>query len=280
METVAIVGAGLIGASFGLALRKAGFQGKIVGVSSPRAVAEAKTAGAIDSAATLEKAGGSSDLIYLSQPVDRIAETLPLIARFARPGALITDAGSVKATIVKTAATLPDISFIGGHPLAGKEVRGAASADADLFRGRPYVLTPRQGPPSEHETTFRTYLDRMGAHIVELAAEEHDSATAFTSHLPQLLSTTLASTLEGQKNENFRSVFGPGLLDMTRLAMSSPELWTAIFSNNRENVLQALDAFTASLAQVRKALIDCSLEEQFLSGRSFAASLRTSKRIE
>jgi prephenate dehydrogenase len=120
----------------------------------------------------------------------------------------------------------------------------------------------------------------MGALIVELTAEEHDRATAYTSHLPQLLSTALASTLQRQKNDNFERVFGPGLLDMTRLALSSPELWTAILANNRENVVQALDTFTGCLAQVRKALIECSLDDQFLSGRAFAESLRTSKRIE
>ena len=280
METVAIVGAGLIGASFGLALRKAGFQGELVGVSSPGAIEEAKAAGAISSSATLEEAANAADLIYLSQTVDRIMETLPKLARCARPGALITDAGSVKTTIVKTAAALPGISFIGGHPLAGKEVRGAAAADPDLFRGRPYVLTPRQGMQSEYEAIFRTYLHRMGAHTVELTADEHDRATAFTSHLPQLLSTTLASALEQQKNENFGGVFGPGLLDMTRLAMSSPELWKAILANNRENVLQALDTFAGCLAQVRQALMNGSLEEQFLSGRTFSEKLRTPKRNE
>jgi prephenate dehydrogenase len=280
MKTVAIVGAGLIGASFALALRKAGFGGKIIGVSSPGAIAEAKAAGAIDSSANLEEACKSADLIYLSQSVDRIAETLPLIGRFACADVLVTDAGSVKGVIVKKAATLPGTSFIGGHPLAGKELRGAAAADADLFRGRPYVLTPRQGPPSKHEATLRAYLARMGAHIVELTAEEHDRATAYTSHLPQLLSTALASTLQAQKNDNFGSVFGPGLLDMTRLAMSSPELWTAILADNRDNVLQALDTFADCLAQVRKAVIECSLDYHFNSGRVFAESLRTLKRSE
>jgi prephenate dehydrogenase len=120
----------------------------------------------------------------------------------------------------------------------------------------------------------------MGAHIVELTAEEHDRATAYTSHLPQLLSTALASTLQAQKNDNFGSVFGPGLLDMTRLAMSSPELWTAILANNRDNVLQALDTFADCLAQVRKAVIECSLDYHFNSGRVFAESLRTLKRSE
>jgi prephenate dehydrogenase len=280
METVAIAGVGLIGASFGLALRKAGFPGRIIGVSSPGAVAEAKAVGAIDTSATLEQACRSADLIYLSRTVDRIIESLPQIARFVRAGALITDAGSVKVAIVKKAAILPGISFIGGHPLAGKEVRGAAAADPDLFRGRPYVLTPRQGPRSEHEQAFRSYLDLMGARVLELTAEEHDRATAFTSHLPQLLSTALASTLEQQKNENFTNVFGPGLLDMTRLAMSSPELWAAILANNHQNVLQALDSLTACLAQLREALIAGGLDSHFLSGRAFAESLRTLKRVE
>ena len=163
METVAIVGVGLIGASFGLALRRAGFRGAIVGVSNPEALAEAKAAGAIDSSASLADACSTADLVYLSQTVDRIVETLQLLGPFVRPGTLVTDAGSTKTAITKQAArSLPDAGFIGGHPLAGKEKRGASAAEANLFDGRPYVLTPPQGPVTPHLPVFRNYLERMG----------------------------------------------------------------------------------------------------------------------
>jgi prephenate dehydrogenase len=279
METVAIVGVGLIGASFGLALRKAGFRGTIVGVSKPEALEEAKAIGAIDSSASLMEACAAADLVYLSQTVDRIVETLQLLRPCVRPDVLITDAGSTKSTITQQAAkSLPDVAFIGGHPLAGKEKRGASAADATLFEGRPYVLTPLQGPVTPHLPSFRSYLQRMGARLMELTAEEHDQAAAFTSHLPQLLSTVLASTLNLQKNENFDKVYGPGLLDMTRLAMSSSDLWAAILANNQASVLTALDAFADQLAALRAAVVSNDIHKFFESGESFAASLRMPNR--
>lgn len=276
METVAIVGVGLIGSSFGLALREAGFHGTILGVSNPAALADAISVGAIHSSCDLEEACASADLIYLSQTVDRILETLRTMGPYVRPGALVTDAGSTKGSIVRQAAmSLPNVAFVGGHPLAGKEKRGAKAAEAKLFEGRPYVLTPLQGAGTPHLPIFRNYLERVGARLIDLTADEHDQAVAFTSHLPQLLSTALASTLDLQANKNFTKVYGPGLLDMTRLAMSSPDLWTAILANNKGHVLKALDAFTSQLAVLREALTSNEVGSVFASGETFAASLRT-----
>ena len=136
METVAIVGVGLIGASFGLALRKAGFSGEILGVSSPSATDAAKQLGAISREASLEEAAARADLLYLSQTVDRILRTIADLGPLLRPGTLVTDAGSTKASIVRHAQEcLPSGAFLGGHPMAGKETSGAAAADADLFQG-------------------------------------------------------------------------------------------------------------------------------------------------
>ncbi len=143
MKHVAIVGVGLIGGSFALAIRKAGFTGTIIGVSSPAVVQEALDRHIIDRAAPLESALSEADLVYLSQPIGRILHTLSLIDAYVKPGALITDAGSTKQAIVEEARrSIHRARFLGGHPLAGKETRGAGSADADLFRNRPYVLTP------------------------------------------------------------------------------------------------------------------------------------------
>ncbi len=235
METVAIVGVGLIGASFGLALKRAGFQGSIIGVSSPEALKEAKAAGAITASLPLADACRIADLVYLSQTVDRILETLALLRPYLKSDALVTDAGSIKHAIVQQAAKcLPDIAFLGGHPLAGKETRGACAADAALFESRPYILTPPLGPPSPHTLTFRAYLEQMGARIVEIKPEAHDEAAAFTSHLPQLLSTALAATLESAQNENFRRVHGPGLArhdttsrEFARIVVSNPRRQSA-----------------------------------------------------
>ncbi|HSV13378.1 MAG TPA: prephenate dehydrogenase/arogenate dehydrogenase family protein, partial [Tepidisphaeraceae bacterium] len=135
MNTVAIAGVGLIGGSFALALRKAGFQGTIIGVSSPATVQKALSLGVIDEAMPLAEAVSAADLVYLAQPISQILETLDVLDT----DALVTDAGSTKAVICDRARRLK--RFVGGHPMAGKESRGVEHADADLFRGRPYVLT-------------------------------------------------------------------------------------------------------------------------------------------
>jgi prephenate dehydrogenase len=281
MQTVAIVGVGLIGASFGLALRRIGFKGEIIGVSSDAAVREAESVGAISRSAPLNEAAATADLIYLSQTVDRILDTLPLLADRVRPGVLVTDAGSTKVTIVSKASLyLPHVSFQGGHPLAGKEVRGAAAADANLFSGRPYVLTPVQGPPSPHLQACRDALDRMGAIVLESPADEHDRALAFTSHLPQLVATALAATLQDEDNSAFKALHGPGLLDMTRLALSSPDLWSAILAQNREHVLTALNLFIGHCTKLRDSVVRNDIAEIFLSGQQFAAWVRDGKNLK
>jgi prephenate dehydrogenase len=275
MQTVAIVGVGLIGASFGLALRSAGFEGEIVGVSSRAALDEARTVGAISSSASLEEACRVANVIYVSQTVDRILHTLTVIRKHLRTDVLVTDAGSTKVVITRAAAAcLPDICFVGGHPLAGKESRGAASADANLFRNRTYILTPVQGPASPYLPEFRELLKGMGAVMAELTPETHDEAVAFTSHLPQLLSTALAGTLAAEGNPHLRELFGPGLTDMTRLALSSPDLWSAILAQNRESVLVALDAFLRQFTAVREAVARCDVGRSFEAGRTFATAIR------
>src|SRR5450755_3893412 len=166
MKNVVIVGTGLIGASFGLALRQAGFAGAITGVSSPGAIADAVSAGAIDRGASLEEAIPQADLVFLSQTIGRILDTLRHLDPLLRPDALVTDAGSTKCEIVDLARQcITRCQFLGGHPMAGKEIRGAAAADGNLFRNRAWVLTP--DTPEELNTpaarSLRGWLERMGA---------------------------------------------------------------------------------------------------------------------
>src|SRR3974390_957250 len=151
MNPVAIGGTGLIGASFGLALRQAGFTGAILGVSSERAVADAISAGAIDRGLPLAEAVPRADLVFLSQAIGRILDTVRLLDPLVRPGALITDAGSTKTEIVDAARQfIRRVQFLGGPPMAGKGEGGGAAADGRLFHGRTWVLTPDE--PEELET--------------------------------------------------------------------------------------------------------------------------------
>lgn len=272
MQTVAIVGVGLIGASFGLAIRKAGFNGEILGVSSPAAVQAGLSVGAISSACSLEDAAAGADLIYLAQPVDGILETLVRLGPMARQGTLITDAGSTKAEVVRVAGLhVREACFIGGHPMAGKEIRGAQAADADLFRDRPYVLTPVDHEPPTH---FVDLLRQIGANVNEMSPAEHDRTVSLTSHLPQLISTALAAMLAEQSNAHIKTVHGAGLLDMTRLSMSPADLWSSILATNKENVLAALKAYSRMLSAVEIGLENESLSELFRKASGFSSKLR------
>jgi prephenate dehydrogenase len=253
---------GLIGGSFGLALRKAGFGGAILGVDNPEPVALALERGAISEAATLEDAAARADLVYLAQPVGAILETLPKLDTRA----LVTDAGSTKGAIVNcAAASNHDWQFLGGHPMAGKAVGGAANAEADLFAGRTYVLTPRD--PAELETPaareFRGWLTAIGARpIVVVAPEEHDRIVAATSHLPQLLSTALAGLL-AERLGGRNPIAGPGLEDMLRLAGSPYELWRDILATNRGEIDAVLREFAVILERLRAGLGSDRLREAF-----------------
>jgi prephenate dehydrogenase len=274
MKTIAIVGVGLIGGSFGLALRRCGFEGDIIGVSSPPSINAGLAAGAITKSASLEEAAACASLIYLAQPVDRILKTLEQLSGLVPPGVLVSDAGSTKEAIVRKAAScLPSVDFLGGHPLAGKEQRGAQAAEADLFLGKPYVLTPVR-PATAAAAEFRSWLTRMGARIIEMSAGEHDSTVALTSHLPQLVSTVLAVTLSRRQNNRLGEIFGPGLTDMTRLARSSSELWIPILRTNKTAVLTAIKAYAGTLQDLQAALENDTVVEFFESGSVWAKQLR------
>lgn len=282
METVAIFGVGLIGGSFALALRKAGFTGRILGVSSPATLSKALEQGAIDEGATLESAAKRADLIYLAQPISRILELLPELDRWVRPDALITDAGSTKAAIVaKAGVSINRCQFLGGHPLAGKESRGVESADADLFRGRTYVLTPKESVnncqlETPAATDFITWLQRLGSSVLVMDAATHDRTLAYTSHLPQLASTALADLL-GRPGVQVERVFGPALLDSTRLALSPFDVWADILATNTKEIDTALAAYIDALTDLRFALTSADAAKTFQRAFAFASELRASR---
>jgi prephenate dehydrogenase len=281
-ETIAIVGVGLIGGSFGLALRQAGFRGRIVGVSSAGALEAARARGSIDEGLPLEEAAAQADLIYLSQPISRILETLARLDDWLRPGALVTDAGSTKARIAEQGRrSIRRGQFLGGHPMAGKETRGAAAAEAGLFAGRTYVLAP--SAPAELETPaareFLRWVSAIGAVPVILSPEEHDRIVAYTSHLPQMLSTALAAMLAQRlaAPEDLR-IAGPGLADMTRLAASPYAIWGDIMATNQPVIEAALEALISRLQHLRAHLGDAGAAEEFRIANEFASRLKEQQR--
>ena len=276
MQTVAIAGVGLIGGSFGLALRAAGFTGRILGVSSPATIRTAVGRKAIDEGATLEEAAGCADVILLAQPIRVILDTLGRIDDLVRPGTLITDAGSTKGCIVHRAnERIRRGVFLGGHPMAGKERSGIAEAESGLFTGRTWALCPFDPGMLERDPAagFVRWIERIGARPAVLEAGEHDRLAAFTSHLPQLISTVLAETVAGRPRAT--ELAGPALRDLTRLASSPYSIWRDILSTNRDAIQDAVGQFVAELQRVTTNMEGRDVESAFDRAQASAQILRS-----
>lgn len=283
MNAVTIAGVGLIGGSFALALRKAGFRGPIYGVSSPATIARALAAGVISEGLPLKEAISRSGLVYLAQPIARIIEILPEVERWAAPGTVVTDAGSTKQIIVQRAAEVfHKAHFVGGHPMAGKESRGVASADADLFCGRAYVLTPlpEQTISAPPVGNLLDLVRKIGARPVVIDAATHDRVVAYTSHLPQLASTALAAALTGcnLSKDSLLTITGPGLRDQTRLALSPFDVWQDILSTNIDGVREALSTYIDELGRIRELIGSPEMREAFKRAETFAQELRQGRK--
>jgi len=264
--TLAVVGVGLIGGSFALAARKTGLVHRVIGVSSPATVQKALALKVIDEALPLAEAAAQADLIYLAQPIQQILETIEVLDQHVRPGTLITDAGSTKVAITDRASgSIKRGKFVGGHPMAGKESRGVEGADADLFQGRPYVLT-------ENNPQLEAIIAGIGARLVILNAAEQDRLIALASHLPQMLSTALGTVLAEQPDS--LQVAGPAAVDMTRLALSSYDIWRDILATNRDSIDAALVTYIERLQQLRAQLDSSQMQQWFASGAGAARDLR------
>lgn len=279
MERVTIIGVGLIGGSLGLALKKHGFQGAIAGVGRRETLEKAMAAGAIDQGhQELEPAVRHADLIYLATPISTILEQMRRVAAVAPKHALVTDAGSTKEQISDLGAVVFSDSpvFIGGHPMAGSEKRGVENASADLFRNATYVLTPfrRQHLETPVARIFQEWLGRFGARVVVMDAELHDEVVAWTSHLPQLVATALATTVLENVSRDQLYLAGTGLRDTTRLAESPYSVWRDICLTNTGNLDGALSKMIQKLEYLRESLRARELQMEFQAGQELRDRLR------
>ena len=274
---VAVLGTGLIGGSFALAVRST-FPGvAITGWDRPEVLQRAAERGAITRAASsLAEAISGADLIYIALPIAATLDLLPEIARHAPAGALVTDAASTKSTICRAAAELFRVGaqFLGGHPLAGKETSGIESADAALFAGAKYVLVGDSSTP--RAARMEALLRALGTEPVWLDSETHDWAVGIVSHLPQLVVVALASTVEDETDETGLplSLAGPGLRDALRLAGSPYAMWRDVCLTNRENVGRSLERIIQALEHLRASLSSRELEAQFAAANRIYKSLR------
>ena len=266
-STLTIVGVGLIGGSIGLAAKKRGVCQRVVGVGRDAAKLEqAWKLGAIDEISlSLVDAAACADCILFCTPVNRVALQVKEVAAYCKPGTILTDAGSTKGEIVAAVeADLPaHVHFVGGHPLAGSEKKGAEYAHADLFVQRMTVLTPTRNTPDEVVQKVAVFWEVLGARTQLMSPEHHDQALALTSHLPHLL----ASALAGMLPNDWRDLTATGFRDTTRVAAGDPDVWTPIFQHNRLALLTSLDQLDERLRKFRVALSnhDVSAIDQFLA---------------
>lgn len=258
VEKLAIVGTGLIGGSFALALKQAGAVREVLGVGrNPARLTVARELCLIDRAADWAEAG-QADCILLALPVGETEAMLKNLAPHLKAGAIVTDAGSTKAKVVEAArATLGGRfgDFVPGHPIAGSEQSGPGAARADLYQGKRVVLTPQADTRAEAVATVRALWEAAGAQVETLDAALHDRVFAAVSHLPHLAAFALVDDLAQRADgDTFFRFAASGFRDFTRIAGSSPEMWRDIALANREAVLAELDAYLASLQALRSAV--------------------------
>lgn len=260
-KQVTVVGCGLIGSSFALALKRSERCHRVLGWDTSASVLnEALALGVIDEVDGALAAGdvSASDLIYLSMPVLQIIEFLRECGSRIKPGAIITDAGSTKASICHAATDCLNENrhFIGGHPIAGSHESGVGRARAELFAGATYVLTTENSAPdSEAFNRVRKTIEGFGARVRLITAATHDHVLAFVSHLPQLLSSALATTVNERGDAaEILQFAGPAYADMSRLASSSWTMWRDVFVTNPGDIAAALDLVLEKLSAVRDEL--------------------------
>ncbi len=259
-ERVAVIGVGLIGGSFALALKEAKGCGHVIGAGRNAAnLRLARERGVIDSiAADAVAAAHGADLVLVAAPVAQFARIFHDIATVLGPRALITDAGSTKRDVVAAATALGKKigQFVPAHPIAGAEKSGAGAASADLYRGKRVVLTPLA---ANSESTIRRVHDvwtACGARITRMDPDEHDAVLAAVSHLPHLLSFALVREIAARPNAGqLFSMAAGGFRDFTRIASSHPEMWRDICIANRDYLMRELDRYTADL-QVMRTLLE------------------------
>jgi prephenate dehydrogenase len=257
---VVIVGVGLIGGSFALALKQAGAAQLVVGMGRSRAgLARALELGIVDAVCdSAEEAMRGADLVLLAAPVAQTGPILAQLAPFLEPGTIVTDAGSTKSDVVAAAraALGPAIGqFVPGHPIAGRESNGPDAALVDLYRGKKAVLTPLPENAAADVERVAAAWRTCGAVIHKLTPAEHDKVFAAVSHLPHLLAFALVDDIAAKPHADLLFQYAAsGFRDFTRIAGSSPEMWRDISLANREALLTELDAYLAQLTSLRATL--------------------------
>lgn len=259
-EQLGLIGCGLMGGSFALAMKRAGLVKRVVGYSkSPSTTERARQLGVIDvEAPSALLAVSGADIVLLAVPVSATEATFKAIRHLVRPDVLIMDVGSTKREVIDAARrVLKDQVgvFVPAHPIAGKEVAGVEHADADLYHGRQVILTPIERTLTAQLDKAKQLWTALGCDVKQMSPEAHDAAYAAVSHLPHMVSFALMNAIESQaQGQDFLSLAGPGFRDFTRIAASDPAIWRDILMSNREELLAQSRHFQRALHALETAI--------------------------
>jgi prephenate dehydrogenase len=252
-EQLGLIGCGLMGGSFALALKRAGLVKRVVGYSkSPSTTERARAMGVIDvEAPSALLAVSGADIVLLAVPVAATEATLKTIRHLVTPQTLVMDVGSTKRDVVDAARRVlrEQIGcFVPAHPIAGKELSGVEHADADLYAGKQVILTPLERTYTAHIQKAAAVWSALGCHVAKMSPEAHDAAFAAVSHLPHLLAFALMNGITSQPSgRDFLSLAGPGFRDFSRIAAADPEMWRDVLLANREELLEQSKLFQRAL---------------------------------
>jgi prephenate dehydrogenase len=252
-EQLGLIGCGLMGGSFALALKKAGLVKRVVGYSkSPSTTERARLMGVIDieaPSALLSVSG--ADIVLVAVPVSATEATFKAIKHLVTPQMLIMDVGSTKRDVIDAGrrGLREHIgSFVPAHPIAGKELSGVEHADADLYAGRQIILTPIERTLTVQLQKAVDVWTALGCRVLQMSPEQHDAAFASVSHLPHLIAFALMNGISGQaQGKDYLSLAGPGFRDFTRIAAGDPKVWRDIMISNREELLEQSKIFQRTL---------------------------------
>jgi prephenate dehydrogenase len=252
-EQLGLIGCGLMGGSFALAMKRAGLVKRVVGYSkSPSTTEQARKMGVIDvEAPSALLAVSGADIVLLAVPVSATEATFKAIRHLATSSMLIMDVGSTKRDVVEAARrVLRDHigSFVPAHPITGKEVSGVEHADADLYKGKQVILTPIEKTQTTQLRRAQEVWEALGCHVRQMAPESHDAAFAAVSHLPHLIAFALMHAITNQPGgKEFLELGGPGFRDFTRIAAGDPKVWRDILLSNRHELVEQAKMFQRSL---------------------------------
>ncbi len=259
-KQLGVIGCGLMGGSFALALKRAGMVKRVIGYSrSPSTTEHAKRLGVIDVAAeSALQAVAGSDIVLIAVPVAATDLTFRAIRHLVEPGVLFMDVGSTKRNVVDAARRVLKErigAFVPAHPIAGKESAGVDHADADLYTGRQVILTPLPQTLPELVQRATDVWSAIGAQVLTMTPENHDAAFAAVSHLPHLLAFAYFKGIVDQSHgRDFLKLAGPGFRDFTRIAAGDPTIWRDILMANREEVLDQSQRFRKALDAIESVL--------------------------